>query len=116
MYFLCCFMYCLFVLLYVFFVLFYVLFVCFVICIVCLCCYMYFFVLFYVLFVCVVICIFYVAVCIVCCKCVLLPPGDNPIAVKYISYHYGRFEGACILHLPGQEVPEMFLCYTAIVH
>ena len=32
------------------------------------------FVLFYVLFV---------------CKCVLLPPGDNPIAVKYmISYHH----------------------------
>ena len=38
------------------------------------CCSMYFlFVLFYVLFV---------------CKCVLLPPGVNPIAVKYIkAYH-----------------------------
>jgi len=39
------------------------------------------FVLFYVLFV-----LFYV---LFVCKCVLLPPGVNPIAVKYIisSYH-----------------------------
>jgi hypothetical protein len=72
-----------------------------------------------------------VVLCIVCfvsfyvlfvCKCVLLPPGDNPIAVnKYISYHIadGRVARSGVHYRTVTITPHCILhvstCHMSIV-